>query len=144
MTTTPSKKAFLPNRTQPEIDSDTAPFWQSCHEHQMKMQQCVDCGTWRFTPRILCPECLSDKFEWKAVSGKGTVYTFVTFHQVYGPEYEGKVPYNVSMIELAEGPRMWSNVIGIPPSEVKIGMPVRVVYEDEDDVITIAKFEPDR
>jgi uncharacterized OB-fold protein len=75
------------------------------------------------------------------VSGRGKVYSFVTFHRVYHPGFEGDVPYVVALIELEEGPRLLSNVIGVAPEDVRCEMPVEVVFEDVGEA-TIPKFRP--
>jgi uncharacterized OB-fold protein len=84
--------------------------------------------------------CLSEDFEWTKLSGKGTVFSFVTFHQVYHPAYKGDVPYNVSIIQLDEGPRMISNVVGVPPSDVAVGQKVEVLFDHVSDECTIPRF----
>jgi uncharacterized OB-fold protein len=76
------------------------------------------------------------------VSGQGTVYSYVTMHRAYTPAYEGEIPYNVSLVDLDEGVRVWTNVIGCDPSQVRCGMRVEVVYEDVTPEVTLAKFRP--
>jgi uncharacterized OB-fold protein len=80
--------------------------------------------------------------EWVPVSGRGSVFSFVVYHRVYHPAFADKVPYVVAVIELEEGPRIISNVVGIAPSEVTCDMPVRVVFEAVRDGYQIPKFEP--
>ncbi|TMA68262.1 MAG: OB-fold domain-containing protein [Deltaproteobacteria bacterium] len=88
----------------------------------------------------LCEHKLTD-YEWKQLSGRGIVYSFVNYHRAWHPSYEGKTPYNVSLVDLDEGPRLISNVIECPTEQVKIGMPVQVVFEDNEDY-TLPKFRP--
>ena len=76
------------------------------------------------------------------MSGRGKVFSYVIYHRVYHPGFANEVPYAVALIELDEGPRMISNVIGIPPDKVACDMPVRVAYEDIEDVATLPKFTP--
>jgi uncharacterized OB-fold protein len=76
------------------------------------------------------------------VSGKGKVYTFVVYHRVYHPGFAGEVPYAVAVIELAEGPRMLSNVVGVPPEELVCETPVEIVFEDIVEGMTLPKFKP--
>ena len=76
-----------------------------------------------------------------AVSGKGKVYSFVTYHRAWHPAYQDKTPYNVSLIDLDEGPRLISNVVGCKHDEVKIGMPVEIVYDDREEY-TLPQFRP--
>ena len=126
----------------PEIDSDSQPFWESCQRHAMAIQRCTNCGRWRFPPRVLCPQCLSSEAEWKEVSGQGKVYTYVVMHHAFNPAWQEEVPYNVSMIELDEGVRMWTNMVGCQPEDIYVGMPVKVTYEDATPEVTLPKFGP--
>lgn len=128
----------------PLIEPEAQPYWEALKAHTMKIQRCAECATWYFPPRTLCPSCLSDNVEWTRVSGRGTVYAATAFHHAFDPAYEGEVPYNVSIVQLEEGPRLVSNVIGITPEEVQIGQSVEVVYEDVTEKITLAKFTPVR
>jgi uncharacterized OB-fold protein len=127
----------------PEIEPEAKPYWESLKEHAMKIQRCADCSRWIFAPRTICPGCMSSNLVWTPVSGRGTVYSTCNFHHGFTPGYTKEdLPYNLSIIELEEGARMMSNVIGVPTSEVKIGTPVEVVYDDVTDEITLAKFRP--
>lgn len=74
------------------------------------------------------------------MSGKGRVYVTLEMCRSYGPAWEADVPYNISIIELAEGVKMWSNVTGCSPQEVRIGDPVALVYDDVTDAVTLPKF----
>jgi uncharacterized OB-fold protein len=121
---------------------EAKPFWSNLREHKLTAQQCNSCGKFfSFPPQGSCPHCLSSDYKWTELSGKGTVYSFVTYHRAWHPSYEGKTPYNVSLVDLEEGPRLISNVIGCAHDQVKIGMPVKVVYEDYEDY-TLPKFTP--
>lgn len=124
----------------PLPDADSKPFWESCRKHAMAIQQCIDCKEFRYPPRSLCPKCHSLDTQWKAITGKGTVYVALMMCRSYGPAWEADVPYNIALIELDERVRMWSNVIGCSPGEVKIGSRVSITYEDVTDSITLPKF----
>jgi uncharacterized OB-fold protein len=126
----------------PKIEPDAARYWDSLKHHSMLVPRCRACGQSYFPPSDFCPQCLSDDTEWVAVSGSGSVYSSVTMHRAYTPAYEQDVPYNVSLVDLDEGVRMWTNVIGCPPSEVHCGMRVEIVYEDVTDNVTLARFQP--
>ncbi|MGH7771962.1 MAG: Zn-ribbon domain-containing OB-fold protein [Candidatus Binatia bacterium] len=132
-------------KNQPFLDEPEAkPFWASLKEHRLTAQRCSACGKFfPFPPKAFCPNCLSSEYEWAPVSGKGKVYSHVTYHRAWHPAYQDKVPYNVSLIELDEGVRMVSNVVGCPPEEVQIGLPVEVVFEDLGEY-TLPKFRPVR
>lgn len=125
----------------PTVDEANRPFWAAARAQQLVLQHCGACGKPRYPINHVCPHCLSDRFDWKAVSGRGTVYSSIVFHQVYNPAYTGDVPYNVSLIQLEEGPRMISNVVGLPPSDVKVGDAVRVVFDKVTPEISIPRFQ---
>ena len=124
----------------PILDTDTRDFWESCRRHAMALQQCLSCKAFRYPPRSLCPHCHSPEAEWNPIRGKGEVYVSLVMWRSYGPAWEHDVPYNISLIDLDEGVRIWSNVIGCPAEEVKIGDPVAISYEDVTDDITLPKF----
>jgi uncharacterized OB-fold protein len=124
----------------PLPDADSKPFWESCRNHAMALEQCVECKRFRYPPRPLCPHCHGSEAEWKTISGNGTVYVALTMCRSYGPAWEADVPYNISMIELDEGVRVWSNVIGYPPEQIRIGDRVTVCYEEVAGNFTLPKF----
>ena len=76
------------------------------------------------------------------MSGRGKVFSFVVFHRAYHPAWEGKVPYNVALVELDEGPIVLSNVIGIDNAELAVGLPVAVAFEAVDESLSIPVFTP--
>ncbi len=130
----------------PKPDHDTRPFWESCKAHAMALQRCAGCGRSRFPPRLTCPHCLAEEAAWTPVSGKGQVYLSLVMFRPYGPAWEGDVPYNLSMIELDEDVRLWSNVVGCDPEAVQIGDRVAISYDDVTPEFTLPRFrrEADR
>ena len=126
----------------PEPSDSSRPFWDACRRHELRIQRCRQCGTLLHYPKIHCPEDGCDRFDWALMSGKGTVYSFVISHRAFHPAFKPGLPYVVAVIELAEGPRLMSNVIGIDPDYVHIGMAVRVTFEDVNDEISLPKFLP--
>ena len=126
----------------PYGDPLSAAFWEAARRHELVVQRCRGCGAHRFPARDRCSACLSREVEWTRVSGRGTVFSFAVMHQVYHPGFADEVPYAIVMIELEEGTRMLSNVVGCPTGEVRIGMPVEVVFEDLTSEVTLPKFRP--
>jgi uncharacterized OB-fold protein len=124
----------------PKVTLDSQPFWASCQAHAMALQQCAACGRVRYPPRATCPHCLSEEVRWTPVSGRGTVYLSLVMYQAYGAAWAGDVPYNLAMIELDEGVRLWSNVVGCDPEAVQIGDRVEVTYDDVTPEITLPRF----
>lgn len=127
----------------PQLNSDTRPFWEGCREHLLKIQQCADCGLLRWPPGYVCPGCLSQESQWIAARGKARVYTFAVYHVAYHPGFQEELPYVVAVVELAEGPRMMTNIIGCDPGAVYCDMPVEVAWDDVDDWFSIPRFRPD-
>jgi uncharacterized OB-fold protein len=126
----------------PRIDEESKGFWEACQRHELYLQRCGDCGALRHYPRALCPSCLSERIEWLRASGKGTVYTFTVTHQNQSAGFRDALPYVLAYVELAEGPRMLTNIVGCAPDDVRIGMPVEVVFEDVTPSVTLPKFKP--
>ena len=124
----------------PVRDAENAPYWDALQSHAMRLQRC-DGGHWRFPVNPVCPVCLSSAFTWEPVSGAGTVYSFVIVHQVYDVSFKEDASYNVAVVELAEGPRLVTNLVNIENAAIRIGLPVRLVYDDITPEFTLAKFE---
>ena len=118
----------------------TAPFWAGTRQNKLLLQRCLDCGAHRWTPQVLCRDCLSGRYEWSEVSGKGTLFSFTIVHRPPLPAF--KVPYVVAVVELDEGPLMLTNLVDCDPAELAVGMAVRVAFEEASDAITLYKFRP--
>jgi len=125
----------------PVITTESRPFWDGCRDGRLMLQQCGDCGGWIYYPRALCTHCHSDNLEWKQASGEGVIYSYTVCRRPAGPAFKEEVPYVVALIDLKEGPRMLSNVIGCAPEAVRIGQDVRVRFEALNDEVTLPKFE---
>ncbi|HWO93750.1 MAG TPA: OB-fold domain-containing protein [Dehalococcoidia bacterium] len=126
----------------PIIEDDNRPFWEACKRHELVMQQCDACQTvwWPIGP--VCQRCLSDRWHWQKLSGRGELYSFVIFHQLFHPGYKDDIPYNVVMVRLEEGPHMFSNLVGVPNDQIAVGAPVEVTFDDVTDEISLPKFKP--
>ncbi|MBI2979535.1 MAG: Zn-ribbon domain-containing OB-fold protein [Chloroflexi bacterium] len=127
----------------PDPTIETKPFWDYCKKHELRMQKCAQCGHIRFPPGIVCPKCHSMEAEWVKLSGKGKIFSFVIFHYVYNKAFKDDVPYASASIELDEGPRMMSNIIGCKLEDIKINMPVEVHFEDITGEFALPKFKPE-
>jgi len=127
----------------PKILPETEKYWQAARRHELILQRCKTCGQIMYFPRIVCFKCLSDDIEWFKSKGYGTIYSYTIIHyQIAHKSFEPDVPYIYAIIELDEGVRMISNVTNIDPLKVKIGMRVKVTFEDVTDEVSIPKFEP--
>lgn len=123
----------------PQPDALTRPFWDACRRRALELPRCADCGHLFLPPGPCCPRCWSTRLAARAVSGEGTVKSFVVYRRTYHPALPA--PYVVALIELREGPRLISNVVGCAPEEVRIDMPVRVHFDDVG-AMTLPRFEP--
>ena len=126
----------------PRIDEESRGWWEALARHELYFQRCRDCGTKRVYPRAVCPVCLSSATEWVRASGRGTVYSFTVTHQNQAPGFREELPYVLAIVELDEGVRMMTNVVGCAPDAVRVGMAVEVAFEDVTAEITLAKFRP--
>lgn len=129
-------------RPLPRFNRDSAPYWESAHDHALKLQRCSSCGELRFYPSLACHFCSSLEFEWVPISGRGTVFTYTVVYRGPGAPFADLLPLVVAMVTLEEGPTMMSNVVNVDPDEVEIGMPVQLAYEDVNETITLPVFEP--
>ena len=126
----------------PEVDHDSIPFWDYIKAHNVHLQKCPKCSRLRFPPLPSCPYCGELGGEWTAVSGEGTIYSWVIVYHPIDPRLFSQVPFIIAMIELKEGPRIIGRLVNAQPEQIKIGMPVKVVYEDIDDNLTLLNYEP--
>ena len=128
-------------KPMPAPDADSAPFWRGCREHRLLLQKCGCCGAFRFPAAAYCPNCWSDAAEWVEASGRGSVYSWiVVVHPVPGDMYRDEVPYVVALVDLEEGVRMPTNIVGCDPQEIEAGMAVTVEFDDVSADLTLPKF----
>ena len=133
------------NRPLPSpITPEAQPYWDGLKENKLMLPKCDDCGKPFFYPRVLCPNCHSRNISWMQASGRGKLYSFQIAHRSLNRAFKVELPCVMAMIELEEGPRMMSNLINIEPdpSVVKCDMRVEVVFEKQNDDITLALFQP--
>ena len=126
----------------PVISEYNRPFWEYASKHELRLQRCLECHKPWFPFGPVCPNCFSERFEWVPMSGRGKVASWVVFHKVYHPGFAKDVPYNVTLVELEEGPRLISSIVGIPNDKIRMGMPLSVVFEDVADGVSLPKFRP--
>lgn len=136
--TTPDAGALL----LPVPDDDGAPFWEYAARGELRVQSCAGCGELRFPPRPCCPHCQSFDSEWRRMSGRGRIWSYVLPHPPLLPAYAEQAPYNAVVVELAEAPRirLVGNVVTTPdarldsldPAKLRIGAPVKVAFTDQD------------
>lgn len=128
-------------RIEPPAGPASQPFWDATRERRLVVQWCLDCDRAVFYPRERCPGCFGERLEWRPCRGTGTVYSFTVDHLSPDPA-GGEEPFAVVLVELAEGHRMLSNVAGLAPGELTVGMDVRVTWEPLPDGRHYPLFEP--
>jgi uncharacterized OB-fold protein len=116
----------------PVVNDENRPFWAGAARGQLCMQRCLACGHIRFPIQALCPRCIGGDFEWATLSGRAEVLAKVVYHRAFHPSYAADVPYNLVLVQLAEGPRMYGNVVGEDRDEVTVGDLVDAVFEPAD------------
>jgi len=126
---------FLP-RSHP----GTQAYWDACRRHEFIIQQCGDCGTHQFYPRIFCTSCASSAVAWVPASGHGKVLTWTVLQRAVSSAYAADTPYIIALIELREGPVLMSKVCGCEAGSVYTGMPVEVSFEDWSDEVSMPVF----
>ena len=127
----------------PKPTPETRPFWEAAKQRRLMIQRCGDCRQHYFYPRPLCPRCLSRNVAWVEVSGRGRLHTFVINHRL--PRgFPASGPIIIGIVELDEGPRLMTNIVGVDPDPARLrcDMPVAVVFEDITDDIALPKFRP--
>lgn len=118
------------NELIPAAGLDSKGFWEACARRELRIQQCTQCQTFRFPPRDICPSCLSSSAAWALVSGRGTIWSFAVVRHPFHAAFKDKVPYVIAIVELEARVRMATNIVDCRPEEIKIGMPVSVVFEE--------------
>ena len=123
--------APAPERTrfEPTPSPVAEPYWAATREQRLVLPWCRTCGRAHWFPREACPHCLSADLEWRPAAGTGTVYAASTMPKPAMPMLAGRVPYVVALVDLAEGVRVMTNIVGSDPDEVVIGAAVQVAWE---------------
>lgn len=129
----------MENKLKPSIYDDSKPFWEGLKKKKLLLQHCNDCQKYIFYPRQLCPHCFSENIEWVESSGEGVIHSYTVVHRPL-PQFKDEAPYVVGLIELKEGVRMISRIIG-SREEISIGESVTVVYKNIDDDLVLPYFQ---
>lgn len=132
---------------QPQVSPspDAVPFWEAANQHELRLPFCGACERFFFYPRTLCPHCGSRNVQWRSASGRGTLYTFCIQYRNPVPGLRTAVPFVTAIVQLAEGPRMMSFLVGVDPSPEAItcDMPIMVDFLDLDSGQSLPVFRPD-
>ncbi len=120
-------------------DGDSQVYWDGITHGELRIQRCAACTRYVFYPRSICPHCFSDRLSWVTASGKGAIYSYTVAHQASGP-FAREVPFVIAIVELEEGVRMMTRIIGSPRERIVIGAPVRVSFESIAEGLTLPYF----
>ena len=136
----------MPNRPQPRFpEPNTEPYWEGVKARELRYQGCNACDEVVFTPRLHCTSCGSADLEWRTSAGEGAVYTYSVVRQNRNPRFADLGAYAVAYVDLDEGFRIFTNVVGVddPTQDIECGMRVRVAFEEQDEgEYPIPVFEP--
>jgi len=128
----------------PMVTPESERYWQGCKQHELWLRSCNSCAKPYFYPRDICPLCGSRDTTWKQMSGRGTVYTFSIVQRAPTPAFAEDVPFVNAIVELEEGARMMTGLVGVEPdpSKISVGTPVEVTFEDITEEVSLPKFQP--
>ena len=118
------------NRPAPQPTEYSAGFWEGVAAGELRIQRCTQCQRLRHYPQPMCPDCRSVAFDWARVSGRGEVYSFAIANRAFHPAWQDFAPYVIATIELDEGVRMVTDLLGVDPARVAIGQRVEVYFEE--------------
>jgi uncharacterized protein len=126
----------------PRPDADSARFWAATLAGRLELPRCRSCDRLVWYPRRRCPRCLGDDLDWEVLSGLGTVYASTVVNRAPSESFESEVPYVVALVDLDEGARLMTNIVGCPPETVAIGMRVTVTFRRVSDEAALPLFAP--
>ena len=128
----------------PIPDPDTKEYWEGCKRHELLLQRCSQCGSYRFPPSPMCHECTSMSFEWTRISGEGRLYSWMVVQYPTHEAFTEDIPYAVAMVEPVEqkGIRLTGSLVDWQSTELRIDMPVEVVFDDVTEEMTLPRWRP--
>ena len=129
----------------PLADPDSKPYWEGTKAHELRAQKCSSCGRLRWEPQGFCPHCWSWESTWTKLAETGAIVSYVVVHQATNPAFAQDVPYTIAKVAIdgTDGEVvMTGNLLDVPWQDVKVGMKVRVAYDDVTPEVTLAKFKP--
>ncbi len=126
----------------PRPDAFSQPFYDGTRRRELMLQRCGECGRWMWPFRTRCIECFGDQLTWAAARGTGTLYSWTLVHQIFHPGFAPEIPYNVAQVDLDEGVRVITNIVGVPNDELRVGLPLVVTFERISNELALPKFRP--
>ena len=127
----------------PQPTDTTRPFWDGLREGKIRIQYSPSAGQWVFYPRVLAPGTLADDLQWREITGHGTVYTYTIAYRPTSPAWRDRVPQLIAVVETDEGARIPTELVGVQPEDITVGLRVQPVFEPAADGETVLlKFKP--
>jgi hypothetical protein len=126
----------------PTIEPESAPYWNAAKEGRLLIQRCESCGVAQHYPRPFCASCWSDQVAWEEASGRGTLYTYSVVYVNDLAPFNERLPYVAAAVDLEEGPRIMTNIVGVDPADLEVGMNVVVDFEQLSEDVTAPVFRP--
>jgi uncharacterized OB-fold protein len=130
----------------PKISPANRPFFDAARNGELRLPRCRACSHVFYPPEVFCPRCLSTELDWLALSGKGTVWSFIVMYQRYFPAFADEIPYNVAFVRLDDAPDVWmcTNLVDVKHEAIACDMPVEAVFDPVTPDVTLVKFRPSR
>ncbi|MER5949407.1 OB-fold domain-containing protein [Streptomyces sp. NPDC001904] len=129
----------------PDVDAFTRPYWDAAADGTLLLRRCAGCGRSHHYPREFCPFCWSEDVHWRPASGRATLYTWSVVHRNDLPPFGARTPYVAAVVDLAEGPRMMTEVVECGQDALRVGMELAVCFRaagDGDGAVAVPVFRP--
>ncbi|MCQ4080691.1 Zn-ribbon domain-containing OB-fold protein [Streptomyces sp. RB6PN25] len=126
----------------PDIDAFTRPYWDAAADGRLLIRRCGACGAAHHYPREFCPRCWSEDVAWEEASGRAALYTWSVVHLNDLAPHRDRVPYVAAVVDLDEGPRMMTEIVDCAGSDLRVGMPLRVLFRAEAGAPAVPVFRP--
>ncbi len=136
-----------PRPDLPAVDAFTRPYWDAAAEGRLLLRRCRGCGRAHHYPREFCPYCWSEDTVWEQASGLATLYTWSVVHLNDLPPFSARVPYTAAVVDLAEGPRMMTEIVDCEERDLAVGLVLGVAFRREVDgtrEFAVPVFRPSR
>lgn len=132
----------VPNKPIPQPDEASRPYFDGALRGELMIQRCTSCKAYLAPGSRACTECMNETLEWVPASGRATLFTFAIMYQRYHPGFAADLPYNIAVVELEEGPRLNTTVVGVANDDLRVGMPLVVTFERVSEDVALPKFRP--
>ena len=124
------------------VNAITQPYWDGVQQGRLLLQFCPNCKAYQYYPRPLCARCHTADPEWREASGRGVLYSYSVVHRAPTPAFQAAAPYVAAIVELEEGPRMFTNIVDADPGSLHVGTAVSVVFREGPEGLQLPYFTP--